>query len=270
MESEGRGQYDHNSKPSSSQSAYSPKSNAGKRRTSSNELLRQGGQAPRWSRSSQKWFPQLNGFPHTRSQTCQPSSSIRATSAPARFLPFPLAKLASDAKGQQIRVHWCRPQALSAPQGRSQSISVSGPVSPRARARARAWSSKQRISLVVEPHRHGRTSMMEHGGQGPVWHFAEHTCSHPSRGFMQVDWQVGIGSVQEIRVKTVPGGKKGAESGVRACLPHGQCVTSDGELGQGGGVTEGGWHDFLQWCIPHSNGLTSQVSICGSSCQLNE
>ena len=87
---------------------------------------------------------------------------------------------------------------------------------------------------------------MEHGGQGPVWHRAEHTCSQPSRGFMQVDSHVGTGSVHAERTRTVLGGKNGAEVGVRACLPQGQWVTTDGDRGQVTGVGEGGWQGLVQ------------------------
>lgn len=87
---------------------------------------------------------------------------------------------------------------------------------------------------------------MEQGGHGPVWQRTEQTCSQPSRGFMHVDAHVGTGSVQAVRVRSVFGGKKGLESGVRACLPQGQCVTIEGERGQGTGVGDGGWQGFEQ------------------------
>ena len=80
---------------------------------------------------------------------------------------------------------------------------------------------------------------MEQGGQGPVWHLAEQTCEQPSSGFMQVDSQVGTGSVHAVRVRRVPAGKKDADSGASACLPQGQWVTILGERGHGAGVGEG-------------------------------
>ena len=56
---------------------------------------------------------------------------------------------------------------------------------------------------------------------------------------MQVDSHVGTGSVQALRERDVLGGKKEADSGTRACFPHGQCVTIVGDRGQVAGVTEG-------------------------------
>ncbi len=173
-----------------------------------------------WSRSSQLWFPQFSNLPHTKSHSCQPSGSSRVSRA--FFLPLPFAKPASDAKGQQARLHWCRPHARSALQGRSHRISVSDPASPRARARAAAWSAEQSTSRVMEPHLQGRTSRIAQGGHGPVWHGAEQTCAHPSRGFMHVESQVGTGSVHAVRMRRVPGGKNDADFALSACLPHGQ------------------------------------------------
>lgn len=56
---------------------------------------------------------------------------------------------------------------------------------------------------------------------------------------MQVDSQVGIGSVQAVRASLMLTGKKGAEAGSSACFPQGHVSTTDGDLGHGAGVGEG-------------------------------
>lgn len=78
------------------------------------------------------------------------------------------------------------------------------------------------MSLVVAPHLHGRTSMMEHGGHGPVWHFDEQTWSHDSRGRMHIELHVGIRSEHDVRDRTALGGNEEADEGSNVCLPQGQ------------------------------------------------
>jgi hypothetical protein len=110
---------------------------AASRRTSSNELCRQGGQAPLWSGRSQKWFPHSSGLSHTKSQSCSPELSTSAsiwapTLAPACFLPLPfVTALVSPASGQHGRLHACLPQERNARHGRSHRVSSAAP--------ARAW-----------------------------------------------------------------------------------------------------------------------------------
>jgi hypothetical protein len=95
-------------------------------------------------------------------------------------------------------------------------------------------------AFVVAPHRHGLTSIIEHSGQGPVWHLLEQTCSQSDNGFRQVDSHDGIGSEHVFRGTTVSGGKNEMSEDERACLPQGQCVISDGERGHDGGENDGG------------------------------
>jgi hypothetical protein len=56
---------------------------------------------------------------------------------------------------------------------------------------------------------------------------------------MQVDVQVGMGSVHAVRAKRVPERKNSADAGSSACFPHGQCVSRDGERGHGAAVGDG-------------------------------
>ena len=95
-------------------------------------------------------------------------------------------------------------------------------------------------SFVAEPHRHGRTSIIVHGGQGPVWHLLEQTCSQSDNGFKHIESHDGIGSEQVFRGKTVLGGKNRTADEDSSCLPQGQCVVCDGERGHGGGEYDGG------------------------------
>jgi hypothetical protein len=60
---------------------------------------------------------------------------------------------------------------------------------------------------VIAPHLQGLTTMMVQGGHGPVWHLLEQTWLQPSRGFKHVDVQFGIGSEQEVRVRSELSGK---------------------------------------------------------------
>jgi hypothetical protein len=63
---------------------------------------------------------------------------------------------------------------------------------------------------------------------------------------MQVEKHVGIGSKHDVLDKRVLGGNDDVFEGESSCLPHGQCDTSEGERGQGGGLGEGGWHCLEQ------------------------
>jgi len=94
--------------------------------------------------------------------------------------------------------------------------------------------------LVVAPHLQGRTSIILHGGHGPVWHGAEQTWLHSARGFRHVEVHVGIGSEHFLRDNLVLGGKKEICEEESSCLPQGQWVTREGERGHGEGVGEGG------------------------------
>ena len=77
--------------------------------------------------------------------------------------------------------------------------------------------------------------------QATVWsERTAHACEQPSSGFMQMDLHVGIGSAQDVRVRTERGWKYGAEEALSACLPQGQWVTREGERGQTTGVEDGG------------------------------
>jgi hypothetical protein len=74
----------------------------------------------------------------------------------------------------------------------------------------------------MAPHLHGRASMMEQGGQTPVWHGDEQTWEQLSSGRMHVELHVGMGSEQEDLTRFAFAGKKAEKEGSRACFPHGQ------------------------------------------------
>lgn len=57
---------------------------------------------------------------------------------------------------------------------------------------------------------------------------------------MQIEVQVGMGSAHFVRDNRVLGGKAEDSEGERVCLPQGQWVTSEGDLGHCGGVRDGG------------------------------
>ena len=96
------------------------------KQTSSKELLIHGRQIPLWSLSSHLWFPQDNILPHTRSHSCNPPcSKLPRPPSSTRRLRLFLPILAKEARGQQILLHWCRPQARRAAHGLSHKISFS-------------------------------------------------------------------------------------------------------------------------------------------------
>ena len=143
----------------------------------------QGRRAPLWSLSSHLWLPQDNIFPQTRSHSCNPPYSSPTPTSPSsattRLRPF-LPELARAARGQQIRLHWCRPHARRVAHGLSHKMSSFSSILVLDLVESDdgddfllllIYASWQAKLLVIDPHLHGRRISTEHGGQGPcgIW-----------------------------------------------------------------------------------------------------
>lgn len=141
---------------------------------------------------------------------------------------------------QHSTPHWWRPQLRMDLQTRSQS-GGSPPVA--------SHTSEQLSLKVLDWQRQGTSTVTWQGGQSPKWHFWGHGWPH-SEILLQVDSQVGIGSVQDSRFLPF-------SNSITEWLPQGQVLMTLGSNGQTWVLAEHGWQDFWQRCWPHEYTLIS-------------
>ena len=145
------------------------------------------------------------------------SSVFRGADAIGRCLRLlPCLSIALRSPGQHLSSHACLPQFSSVLQ-----------VLPHCGCSSVPWW--QIVFEVVLPHRHLIWTVFIHEEQLPLWQSCSSACPHGSV-FPQRSLQCGIGSVHLVRSSEV--------SCVSGVFPHGQFITTSGDLGQCSGTSD--------------------------------